>query len=350
MPGLTAFGSPLPPRPTTAPFTEDVLVDGCFDRLLRLTAARPAPDRLQGPVLVVAPLSGIRPGLLFDMLASLAPLCDLHVLEWRDAGEVPAVCGGFGLSNCVARIMETVQDLGDGAHLLSLCQSALPALAATALLATSRTLPQPRSLTLIGGKIDPHANPTKGDRFAMDHSLAWFRDHAIDVVAPWRVGAGRPVYSEAAQKRVLMSYMGRHLMDGADIVAKALHDDGLDPIGHPFLPGVSALMDVPAEIFMDTIASVYHANALPRGDMAWFGLPVRPEAIRNTAILTIEGAMDDIASPGQSRVVHDLCPDIPADGHDHHLIPDTGHFSLFHGLPWRTEVLPRVERFLRLHG
>ncbi|TWB65953.1 hypothetical protein [Nitrospirillum amazonense] len=342
---------PLPHDIPQAPggFTEEILRDGAFGRLLRFHVTG---DREPAPLprtLLVAPLSGVNPRLLYDMVADLVAGTDLHLLEWRDAAEVPAACGGFGLPHCLSQVLEAVQDLGEEVNLIGLCQSALPALAATALLASSRTLAKPRGLVLIGGKIDPRVNSTPGDRFAMTHSLDWFREHAITAVTAGRPGAGRPVYAGTTQEKVLWSYVNRHLADGCDIITKALHDDGSDPKGHPFLPSLGALIDVPAEFFLDVIGTVYHAHALPEGRMVWFDLPVDARAVRDTALLTVEGGRDDIAGPGQCRVAHDLCPDIPQDRRGHSLLPGAGHFDLFHGTVWRERVRPMVNEFLHRH-
>ncbi|EGY00654.1 polyhydroxyalkanoate depolymerase [Nitrospirillum viridazoti Y2] len=341
---------PLPsPRDRPASqdaFTEEVLRDGAFARLMRFHTGGDLAPASRPRALLVAPLSGVNPRLMYDMVADLAGETDLHLLEWRDAAEVPAACGGFGLAHCLSQVLEAIQDLGEEVDLIGLCQSALPALAATALLASSRTLPRPRSLVLIGGKIDPRTNPTPGDRFATGHSLDWFRKNAITAVGPGRPGAGRPVYARATQEKVLWSYLNRHLADGCDILAKMLHDDGLDPAEHPFLPSLGALIDVPAEFFLDVIGTVYHARALPQGRMTWFDLPVDTSAVRDTALLTIEGGRDDIAGPGQCRVAHDLCPGIPQDRRGHRLLPGAGHFDLFHGTVWRGQVRPVVSEFL----
>ncbi|WP_186455906.1 alpha/beta hydrolase family protein [Nitrospirillum pindoramense] len=327
--------------------------DGVFDRLVRfhalaggaLAGAAPATAHR---VLIIAPLSGINPRLLHDMVADMAPWCDLHLLEWRDAAEVPAPCGGFGLADCLSRVLDAVQQLGE-VDLIGLCQSALPALAATALLASSRTLPNPRSLVLIGGKIDPRINPTVGDKFAFAHSLDWFRAHALSLVPEGRLGAGRAVYAHETQRRVLWSYVNRHMADGCDIIRKALHDDGLDPAGHPFLSDLASLIDVPAEFFLDVIATVYHADALAHGTLRWCDLPVTPGLIRETALLTIEGGRDDIAGPGQCEVAHRLCPAIPKARRGHRLFMPAGHFNLFHGAVWHDRVHPVVRDFLCRH-
>ncbi|WP_083900981.1 hypothetical protein [Azospirillum sp. B4] len=337
---------PLSDRPPRACFAEEILKDGAFERLVRFPAAGDRAQVDRPRTLLVAPLSGVNPRLMYDMVADLAAVTDLHLLEWRDAADVPNACGGFGLADCLSQVLESIQDLGEGVNVVGLCQSALPALAATALLASSRTLPTPRSLILIGGKIDPRINPTAGDRFATGHALDWFRAHAITEVGPGHPGVGRPVYAKATQEKVLWSYVNRHLATGCDVIAKTLHDDGLDPAGHPFLASLGSLINVPAEFFLDVITTVYHGNALPEGTMTWFGLPVDTALIQDTALLTVEGGKDDIAGPGQCRAAHDLCTGIPEHKRAHRLIDGAGHFDLFHGAIWHDQVRPLISQFI----
>lgn len=315
-----------------------------FGRLIRLEqdATLGAPR-----VLLVAPLSGMRAALLWDMMLGLAAEHDAHLLAWNDAADVPAALGRFGLEDNVAYVLDAVRRLGPGAHLIGLCQSALPALAAASLLAAGGDPSMPATLTLIGGKLDTRISPTRVDRLTRSLPLAWFERQVIGTVPAGRRGEGRRVYPASVERALLLAYLFRHLAGGGELLGKLLMDDGEDPLGHPFIAHLLEADDLPAEFFLDVVAQVFHDAALAEGRLAWRGVPVDPAAVAGTALLTVEGEADDVSAPGQTRVAHRLCARVP-DGRRRHLsCPGTGHFGLFHGAVWRGRVLPTFRGFAR---
>ena len=338
--GLALTSLPLGGR--TLAVAERLLLATPFFRLIRFAraGARGLP-----PVLVVAPLSGMRPLLLYDMVRGLLPGHDVQVLVWPDAAEVPAAAGPFGLDDNIEAVAAALRHLGGGVHAVGLCQSALPLLAATALLAAEGG-PAPATLTLIGGKLDTRIAPTRLDRLARLWPPAWFQRMLIADVPPGRPGHGRRVYPAGFEWLLLSSYMLRHFMSGGEIGRKMLDDDGADPAGHPFAHLFLAPFSLDETFFLDTIGRVLRRPELAEGALFCRGRRVAPEAITATALLTIEGGRDDIAAAGQTRIAHDLCPGLPAARRGHLLCPESGHFGLFHGALWRTQVLPRVAEFI----
>jgi len=301
-----------------------------------------------GPVvLVVCPLSGHRPRLFFDLVAGLASDHDLHVLAWEQANEVPLAAGPFGLDENVGYVVDGFRQLGRGVHAVALSQSALPALAATALLSARGDPAAPETLTLLGGKLDTRINPARIDRFARAHSLKWLERHAVRPVPASHRGCGRRVYSREAQLSALGGYFARQLSRSGELFRKIVHDDGLDPTGHPFGPAFFNVIDLPGEWFLETISLVYQASALATGALCWQGEKIDLSSIRNTALLTIEGELDDIAPVGQTGVAQELCSGIPSGRKSNYVLPGSGHFGLFHGRIWREQVLPRIFGFVR---
>lgn len=232
--------------------------------------------------------------------------------------------------------------------MIGLCQSALPALAAAAILAGEPE--RPATLTLMGGKLDTRINPTRVDFLARCLPTAWFEDFVITSVPADRRGHGRRVYPGRAESVMLAAYLTRHCASGGELFAKLLYDDGSDASAHPFRRLFFSIDDVPAEFFLDTIDQVFHRTALAEGRLAWRGTVIAPGRITETALLTVEGQDDDISGLGQTRIAHDLCTGIPAERQDHLFCPHAGHVGLFFGSGWRRDVLPYVSRFIRANG
>lgn len=314
------------------------LVTVPFFSLLRLEGGAPlAMTR----VLVVEPLSGVRAPLLFDMLSNLVKSCDVYVLVWRDPASVPASAGAFGLQDNIDAIAYALGFLGAGVHVIGLCQSVLPVLAAVSVLCAAGAAERPVSMALLGGKLDTRIRPARIDQLARNVPIAWFSASMLTRVPWFCAGVGRRVFSANMQACFTLSYIGRHLCTGGEICRKMLEDqrDGLAP---GFLDLLLSPMAIPGEFCLDLLAACFQDSALAEGRLHWHGLRVDPAAIRDVALLTIEGEEDDIAPPGQTFVAHGLCCNLPASLRTHHLEPGIGHFGLFHGQVWRTVILPRL--------
>lgn len=330
-----------------SPVTETVVAETPFARLLRF--ARPDADGAP-PLALVAPLSSNFAYALRDAVLGLLPYCDVHVLEWRDGRDIPAEFGGFGLDENIDGVIHAMRALPPGSHLAGFCQSVAPCFAAAALLEQADDPARPASLTLVGGPIDPRVRPTRVAQLIRAQSLDMLARFAVaPVAAPW-AGAGRRVYSSESQRPGLMAYLARHMASGKELRRKTLNDDGADPLRHPFLKHFLSLMDVPAEIFLDTMRLVFHEAALPQGRLRWRGVRIEGNALERTALLTVEGEEDDIAAVGQTAAAHDLAPRLPSGRRGRHVQPGVGHFGAFHGAAWRRDIVPVVSRFIAEHA
>lgn len=297
-------------------------------------------------VLVVAPLSGHFPILLRDLVVGLLPTFQVFITDWVNARHVPLEQGSFDLQENISYIIDMVERLGSDLNVMALCQAAVPALVATAYLSEKSDHAAPRTLMLMAAPVDPAANPTRVVRLIRGRSLSWYRRNVIArVPAPYR-GRDRLVYPGSVQLVGLRAYLARHVGEGGELLGKMLRDDGGDPSRFPFLDLYTALMDLPAEVFLDIVHHIYQERSAWEGKLTARGQLVDFTAVRSTALMTVEGEDDDIAAPGQTRRAHDLCPSVPADARRQLLVPACGHFSLFHGDIWRTRVLPEMRAFM----
>ncbi|MDE2582895.1 MAG: polyhydroxyalkanoate depolymerase [Rhodospirillales bacterium] len=302
----------------------------------------------QPPVLLVAPMSGHFSTLLRGTVKELLPENDVFITDWRNARDVPHAEGRFGMDEFIEHVMRFLRTIGPGAHIIAVCQPAVAVLAAVALLAQDGDPAAPRSMTLMAGPIDTRVNPTKVNALAAGRPIDWFERNLIGVV-PWRYrGAWRHVYPGFIQLAAFMSmnlnrHVGAHFdhfraLVGDDIEAAAAH--------RGFYDEYNAVMDLPAEFFLETVQHVFQEHDLPLGRLTFRGEPVRPEAIRHTALLTVEGERDDICAIGQTAAALDLCRGIPPAMKRHHLQLGVGHYGVFSGRRWANEVCPRVQQMI----
>ena len=311
-----------------------------------LTRLAPLDGMHLPKVLIVTPLSGHFSILLRDLVIGLLPTFQVFITDWVNARHVSLENGPFDLERNISYVIDMMERLGSDLNVMALCQGALPALLATAYVSAKREDCAPRTLVLVAAPVDPAENPTRLTRLIMARSLSWYEDNIIArVPAPW-LGRGRSVYPGFVQLLGLQAYLARHLCQGGELLRKTLQDDGDDPLRFPFLDLYSALMDVPAELFLDILRHVYQERSVWTGVLMARGQRLDFRAVRSTALMTVEGEDDDVASPGQTRRAHDLCPLVPADARRQLVVPACGHFSLFHGSLWRTQVLPEVRAFV----
>lgn len=340
-PSLDIDSIPLAARPQTV---EDRLLLERPNWLLR-HFAKPGMTG-QPRVLVVAPLSGHFGWLMRDTVMGLLPAHDVHLLEWRDARDIPLQAGWLGLDSCVAAVMTALRHLGTGVAALGVSQAPLPMLAATALMAAQDEPEVPAALVLMGGFIDPRHRPTAVEQLTARLPGGWFTRTMAETVPGGEPGAGRRVYPGDAHAQALERYLHRHLRDGGELHGKVTRDDGDDPVRFPFLRLYSTLMDLPAEFAEDNAHKVFAEARLARGQLACLGRQVEPAHIAATALMTVEGADDDSSGPGHTHAAHDLCPRIPAGRRQRLTFSGLGHFGLFHGRGWRERVLPAVAAFI----
>jgi poly(3-hydroxybutyrate) depolymerase len=325
---------------------EEVVASKPFCDLLRF---RRETNTKHPKVLLVAPLSGHYATLLRDTVFALLPDHDVHVTDWHDARLVPLAEGYFHFADYVAYMQDFIRLLAPDVHVISVCQPTVPVLAAVSLMAAGGDPAQPRSMTLMGGPIDTRCAPTEVNRYAKTRSLRWFDTHVITRVPLKYPGYMRRVYPGFLQHAGFVAMNSdRHLQAHVDFYNHLVEGDGDSAETHrKFYDEYNAVMDLPAEYYLETLDMVFMKHQLPKGEMVVSGKPVTPSAIRDTALMTIEGELDDISGPGQTEAAHGLCRNIPAKRKEHFLVPGVGHYGIFSGRRWREAIYPRVREFIR---
>ena len=334
---------------------QQVALEKPFCRLLRFkrfTDDSKALDAMksQPAVLVVAPLSGHHSTLLRDTVKSLLHDHKVFVTDWTDARMVPASVGPFHLDDYVAYVQEFIRHIGPEVHVISVCQPTVPVLAAVSLMA-SRGEVTPRSMTMMGGPIDARKSPTAVNNLATNKSHGWFEGNVIFRVPTNFPGAGRRVYPGFLQHTGFVAMNpDRHLTSHYDYFLDLIRGDDDEAESHrQFYDEYNAVLDMPAEYYLDTIKTVFQDFALVNGNWVVSGEAVRPHDITTTALLTIEGELDDISGAGQTKAAHDLCTGIPKNRRFHYDVEGAGHYGIFSGRRWRDLVYPEVKGFIARH-
>ncbi len=305
----------------------------------------------QPQVLVVGPISGHFATLLRPTVRTLLADHDVFVVDWHNARDVPVSAGRFGLDEYVDHVLQALRHLGRDTHVLAVCQPAPLVLAAVALMAADGDPAQPRSLTLIAGPIDTRVNPNRVNAGAGRRPLSLYERLLTTTVPARYPGAGRRVYPGIAQLTAFMSmnprrHLGAHLGMYRAMVAG---DEATAAATRAFYDEYGAVMDVSAEFYLETLQRVFMEHDLPRGVLTWRGRRVDPSAIEETALLTVEGAQDDLCSPGQTEAAHALCTGLPPERRRSHLQQGVGHYGVFAGSRWEAEIYPVVRAFIAEH-
>jgi poly(3-hydroxybutyrate) depolymerase len=299
-------------------------------------------------VLVVAPLSGHYSTLLRDTVRTLLADHKVYVTDWVDAKMVPLSEGPFTLDDYVGYVRDFIRHIGPARlHVISVCQPTVPVMAAVSLMAAAGE-PVPRSLTMMGGPIDARCSPTRVNNLATTQSLQWFQTHVLHDVPSKYPGRGRRVYPGFLQHAGFIAMNpGRHMGSHWDFYNHLVEGDLEDAESHRrFYDEYNAVLDLPAEYYLDCIRIVFQEHLLPRGLWHVGGERVAPEALTDTSLLTIEGELDDISGPGQTRAAHTLCTGIPNERKHHLTVEGAGHYGTFSGRRWREVVYPRVRDFI----
>ena len=303
-------------------------------------------------ILVVAPMSGHWPTLLRGTVETLLLDHDVYITGWHDARNVPLNQGGFDFDDYVDYLIEFLHIIGTDVHMLAVCQPSVPVLVAASLMAADNDPYQPRSMVLMGGPVDTRISPTKVNEMATSKPLSWFESTVIQTVPPAYAGRGRRVYPGFLQLQGFMSMnLERHVGEHLGLFHNMVRGDGDSAEQHrTFYDEYLSVMDLSAEYYLQTIRSVFQDHDLPEGKMVSRGRKVDPSAIRNTALLTVEGERDDITGIGQTEAAHRLCSSIPESMRKHHLQTKVGHYGVFNGRRWREEIYPNVRDFIRTHA
>jgi poly(3-hydroxybutyrate) depolymerase len=321
---------------------EEVAQATPFGTLLRF---RKEIGTTQPRVLLVAPLSGHFATLLRATVRTMLPDFDVYVTDWHNARDVPLAEGPFGFDEYIAHLIAFLETIGPPTHVVAVCQPCVAALVAAAIMAEEDNPATPHSLTLMAGPIDTRINPTKVNALANARPISWFERHLIARV-PWRYrGAFRRVYPGFVQLSAFMSMnIDRHLKAHRDLYDHmARGDQARAQATKDFYDEYFAVLDLPAEFYLETVRLVFQEHALPRGVLTYKNRRVDLDAIRRTTLLTVEGEKDDICAVGQTLAAHDLCPRLKPYLKRHHLQAGVGHYGVFSGRRWEGQIYPLVK-------
>ena len=332
------------------PVREEIVVRKAFGQLKRFV--RVGVPEGDPKLLIVAPMSGHFATLLRGTVERLLPRHDVYITDWRDAKLVPQSAGRFDLDDYVDYLVEFLEVIGEAGgkrpHMLAVCQPAAPAFAATALMAAEKNPWRPRTLTMMGGPIDTREAPTAINTLATQRPLAWFQNNVVATVPMIYPGAGRKVYPGFLQLAGFMTMnlgdhlishweMFKHLVEGDEESADASRD---------FYEEYRSVSDMSAEFYLQTVDVVFQRHLLPKGKLKHRGKRVDPRAIRDTALLAIEGERDDISGIGQTKAALTIAEKLPAPLKKYHLAKDVGHYGIFNGRKWRENIAPVVEKWI----
>ncbi len=327
------------------PVREEIVTGTPFGDLVRF---RKAGDLDQPRLLLVAPLSGHFATLLRGTVETLLPDNDVYITDWRNARDAPLSAGPFGFDEYVEHVIRFLEAIGPGAHLMAVCQPCAHALAAVAIMAEDDHPATPLTMTLMAGPVDTRINPTKVNDLAKTHSIEWFEKELISTVPARYPGAGRRVYPGFTQVTAFMLMnIDRHVGAHVDMFAHlAAGRTAEADTAKAFYDEYFAVLDLTAEFYLETVNRVFQEHLLPKGELVWRNRKVDPAAIRRTALFTVEGERDDICSVGQTVAAHALCKGIYANRKRHHLQPGVGHYGVFSGRKWSTQIYPLVRNMI----
>ena len=316
------------------------------DRTTFCTLVHFAKDtRSPGPrVLLVAPLSGHFATLLRDTVRTMLRDHDVYLTDWHNARDVSLDDGRFGLDEYVEHVIHFLEVIGPGGHVMAVCQPCVPVLAAVSVMAEDRHPALPKSMVLMAGPIDASVMPTSVNELATSRPIEWFEQHVITTVPARYPGTGRRVYPGFLQVSAFLGMnVPRHVRSHMQLYRDLVNGDAASAaITKAFYDEYFAVLDMPAEFYLETVRVVFQEYALARGTYRFHGRTVDPSAIRRTALLTIEGERDDICAVGQTLAAHDLCTRIRPFQKRHHLAPGVGHYGVFSGRRWEAQVYPLV--------
>jgi poly(3-hydroxybutyrate) depolymerase len=332
---------------------EEILVRKPFGQLKRFVreGVETGP-----PLLIVAPMSGHYATLLRGTVERLLPRHDIYITDWRDAKLVPLSDGSFDLDDYVDYLVEFLETIGAASgerpHMLAVCQPAVPAFAATALMNAAKNRSRPKTLTMMGGPIDTRQAPTAVNTLATERPHGWFQNNVVATVPMIYPGAGRKVYPGFLQLAGFMTMnLGSHLVSHWEMFRHLVAgDDESADTTRDFYDEYRSVCDMTAEFYLQTVDVVFQRHLLPKGELMHRGKRVDPAAIHDTALLAIEGERDDISGIGQTKAALDIAVKVPASKKCYFLAKDVGHYGIFNGRKWRESIAPVVEKWIAANG
>lgn len=329
--------------------TEAIVLHRPFGNLLRFSHDGLPADAPK--LLIVAPMSGHYATLLRGTVARMAERATVYITDWADAKTVPLEAGRFDLDDYIDYLIGFLEHIGPNTHVIAVCQPSVPALAATAIMGAAENPCRPSTLTMMGGPIDTREAPTSVNDLATTQPYSWFENTVIATVPAIYPGAGRKVYPGFLQLAGFMwqninSHMMSHYQMFEHLVAG---DEESADSTKAFYDEYRSVCDMTAEFYLQTIEHVFQRHSLPKGEFLHRGKPIDLTAIRDTAILAIEGEKDDISGIGQTNAALTLASKLPAGRKKYHLAPDVGHYGIFNGSKWRKSIAPVVEDWMAKH-
>jgi poly(3-hydroxybutyrate) depolymerase len=305
-------------------------------------------DQAQPRVLLIAPLSGHFATLLRSTVRTMLPEHDVFITDWHNVRDVPVAAGEFGFDDYVDHLIEFLEVMGQGTHIIAVCQPCVAALIAAAVMAQNGNPAQPQSMTLMAGPIDTRVHPTKVNVLAQSKPIAWFEKNLIASVPRRYPGAARRVYPGFVQLAAFMSMnIDRHIKAHHELYDHLVKGEiEKAKIKKDFYDEYFAVLDLSREFYLETVRLVFQEHALPRGELQFRGQKVEPAAIRRTMLLTVEGERDDICAVGQTAAAHDLCTGLRPYLKRHHMQVGVGHYGVFSGKKWEGQIYPLVKNVI----
>ena len=326
----------------TVPVVEEVALALPFANLVHF---RKTVQARQPRVLIVAPMAGHFPTLLRQTAQTMLADHDVYITDWKTARDVPLSEGRFGTDEYVDYLIRFLEEIGPGTHVVAVCQPCAAVLVAAAAMAMDKHPAIPRSMTLMAGPVDTRINPTKVNELANSKPLSWFKDKLISAVPARYDGAGRHVYPGFIQLSAFLAMnLPRHMRAHLDLFGHIVKgEDAKAEANRKFYDEYFSIADLPSEFFLETVKKVFQEYHLPRGIFEYHGRVIDPGAIKSTALLTVEGERDDICALGQTLAAHDLCKGIKPFRKKHYVQAGVGHYGVFSGKRWQTQIYPMVK-------
>jgi poly(3-hydroxybutyrate) depolymerase len=303
-------------------------------------------------LLIVAPMSGHYATLLRGTVERMLPRHDVFITDWADAKLVPLSAGGFDLDDYIDYVIEFIEHIGPGAHVLAVCQPSVPSFAAAALMSEDGNPARPRTLTMMGGPIDTREAPTAVNTVATQRPHAWFERNVIATVPFGYPGAGRAVYPGFVQLAGFMTMnLGSHLNSHWEWFKHLVAGDGESADGHRhFYDEYRSVCDMTAEFYLQTVDVVFQRHLLPEGRLTHRGRRIDPGAITDVALLAIEGERDDISGVGQTKAALTISTGLGKSKKRYFFARGVGHYGIFNGSKWRNLIAPVVEKWIADHN
>ncbi len=300
-------------------------------------------------ILLIAPMSGHYATLLRGTVEQFIPDHEVYITDWKNAREVPLEQGGFTFDDFVRYLIEFMDHLGPNTHVIGVCQPSVPAIIATTVMAERNNPNAPKTLTIMGGPVDTRLSPTDVNDFASDKDLEWFEQKVINTVPNDFAGAGQKVYPGFIQLSGFMSMnMDSHIQKHYKFFGDLIKGDGDSAEAHrKFYNEYLAVMDLPADFYLETIRKVFLDHRLPKGLVHFEDKKIDPKAVTKTALFTIEGENDDITGKGQTKAAHEILSSIPKNKKHHYEQPGVGHYGIFNGRRFREMIAPKIKAFIK---